>query len=58
MPGKAEEFRKKELDWAIAQLRAASESGFYGVFTVKFEGGRIRRIIEEKSKIPPPIKAG
>jgi len=45
--------RKAELLWVGKELIERSESEFFGKVLVTFEGGRIRRLVVEESKMPP-----
>jgi len=44
---------KRLLEWASGHIEQAQKSEFYGKLSISLEGGRITRMVSEKSIIPP-----
>jgi len=45
--------KERQLQWAISLIQKAQSARAFTTFTIKFEQGEIRQIVEEKSHKPP-----
>ena len=45
--------KKADLLWLVTEVKNAQDENFYGKLELILEDGRLRRLIQHKSKVPP-----